>query len=53
MEFGGPLAGPAAAGTDRGNGVEQGQYQLRVGGVGGGDEDGEREAAPVAQNVDL
>ena len=53
VQFRGPLAGSATPGAHRRDGVEQGQHQLGVGRVRGGDEHGEGEPPPVAQDVDL
>jgi hypothetical protein len=45
--------GSAASGSDRGDGVQQRHQQLCVVGVGRGDQHGQRQAAPVAQDVNL
>src|SRR3977135_3053890 len=48
-----PVAGSAAAGTDRGQGVEQGYQDIRVDGVGGRDQGGQRQSGPLRECVDL
>jgi hypothetical protein len=53
VQFHGPLARSSAAGPDRSDRVQQRQHQLRVGGVGSGDEHGEGNAPPVTEDVDL